>query len=143
MNTIHPMETHDIGSVDDRMGCVVGGKAVDEDFNRCILPPKNPRKQDQPPSTRRESQTQGKHVKRRSKCGEVGHYKNTCRNPRADFDADYKGDVVAFDDLLGGNYPHCSSKKCSSELKLGTEKGPPYVMVFGSSGGCESKMHLL
>ena len=57
VNTIHPMETHDIGYVDDRMGCVVGGKAVDEDFNWRILLPKNPRKRGRPPSTRRESQS--------------------------------------------------------------------------------------
>ena len=36
MNTIHPMETYDIGFVDDQMGCVVGGDAVDENFNRRI-----------------------------------------------------------------------------------------------------------
>ena len=47
-------------------------------------------------------------MKRCSKCGDIGHYKNTCRNPRVDFDADYVGDVVAVEDLLGGNYPHCS-----------------------------------
>ena len=108
MNTIHPIETHDIGSVDDRTGCVVGGEAVDEDFNWHILPPKNPRKRGRPPSTRKESQSQGKHVKRFSKCGDVGHYKNTYRNPRAKFDADSEGDVVAVEDLLGRNYPHCS-----------------------------------
>ena len=57
---------------------------------------------------RKESQSQGKNVKRCPKCGEVGHYKNTCQNPRADLDADYGGDVVAIDDLLGGNYPPCN-----------------------------------
>ena len=44
MNTIHPMETHDIGFVDDRMECVVGGDVVGEDLNWRILPSKNPRK---------------------------------------------------------------------------------------------------
>ena len=33
---------------------------------------------------------------------ETGHYKNKYRNPRADFDADYEGDVVVVEDLLGG-----------------------------------------
>ena len=51
----------------------------------------------------RESQKQGVRSKRCSKCGEPGHYKYTCRNPRAAFDADYEGDVVAVKDLLGGN----------------------------------------
>jgi len=46
-------------------------------------------------------------VKRCSKCGEMGHYKNTCRSPRADFDVGYEGDVVAINDLLDENYPHC------------------------------------
>jgi len=41
-------------------------------------------------------------MKRCSKCHETGHYKNTCRNPRADFDTDYEGNVVAVEDLLGG-----------------------------------------
>ena len=36
-----------------------------------------------------------------------GHYKNTCRNLRADFDADYEGDVVVIDNLLDRNYPPC------------------------------------
>jgi len=40
--------------------------------------------------------------KRCSKYGEPGHYKNTCKNPRADFN-DYEGDVVPFEDLLRGN----------------------------------------
>ena len=52
---------------------------------------------------RRESHTQGVRLKRCSRCGELGHYKNTCKDPRADFDADCKGDVVAIEDLLGGN----------------------------------------
>jgi len=91
MNTTHPMETHDIGFVDDYMGCVVEGDVVDDNFNRRFLPPKNLRKRGRPQSTRRESQSQGKKVKRCSKCGEVGHYKNTCQNPRADLDADYGG----------------------------------------------------
>jgi len=96
-----PMETHDIGFVNDQMGCVVEGDALDEDFNRRILLPVNPQKRGRPQprrresqSRRRESQSQGKKVKRCSKCDQVGHYKNTCRNPQADFDIDYKGDLV-------------------------------------------------
>jgi len=44
MNSVHPMETHDMATVDDRTGRVVGGKALDDEFNRRILPPINPRK---------------------------------------------------------------------------------------------------
>lgn len=39
-------------------------------------------------------------VKRCSKCGEVGHYKNICQNPCADFDVDFEGDIVTFENLL-------------------------------------------
>lgn len=104
MNSVHPMETHDMAAVDPSAGCVVGGEALDNDFNRRILPPVNPRKRGRPKSKRMESQQQGVQSKRCSKCSEVGHYKNTCRNPRADFDADYEGDLVDVADLLGGNY---------------------------------------
>jgi len=45
MNAIHPMETHDSEVVDGDTGLIVGGDDLDEDFNRCILPPKNPREQ--------------------------------------------------------------------------------------------------
>ncbi|KAJ8426213.1 hypothetical protein Cgig2_028303 [Carnegiea gigantea] len=38
-----------------------------------------------------------------SKCHERGHYKYTCRNPRADFDDDEPGVVVSADDLFMGN----------------------------------------
>ena len=102
MNNVHPMETHDMATVDERTGRVSGGAALDDNFNRRILPPINPRKRGRPKSRRRESQTQGVRTKRCSKCHETGHYKNTCRNPRADFDADYEGDLVAVEDLLGG-----------------------------------------
>jgi len=81
MNSIHPMETHDIASVDERSRRVVSGEALDDEFNRRILPPTNPRKRGRPKSKMRESQNQGVQSKRCSKYGEVGHYKNTCRNP--------------------------------------------------------------
>ena len=103
MNSIHSMETHHMVTVDDRMGRVIGGEALDDEFNCCILIPINPRKRGRPQYNRRESQTQGVRSKTCSKCGEPGHYKNTCRNPRADFDDDDEGDLVAFEDLLGGN----------------------------------------
>ena len=45
MNSVHPMETHDMATVDDRTGRVIGGKALDNEFNRRILAPINPRKQ--------------------------------------------------------------------------------------------------
>ena len=104
MTTVHPMETHDMATVDDRTGRFVGGEALNDEYNRRILPPTNPQKRGQPKSARRESQTQGVQLRRCSKCRELGHYKNSCRNPRADFDADYEGDVVAVEDLLGGNF---------------------------------------
>ncbi|KAJ8422402.1 hypothetical protein Cgig2_029226 [Carnegiea gigantea] len=97
MNAIHPMETHDTGVVDGDIGLVVGGDDLDEDFNRRILPPKNPQGAGRPKKRRVESQTQGLKPRRCSKCGDLGHYKNTCRNPRADVDADYPGDVVALE----------------------------------------------
>ena len=103
MNTAHPMETHDMATVDDRTGRVTGSEGLDDNFNRRILPPINPRKRGRPKSTRRESQTQGVCTNRCSKCHEAGHKRNTCRNPRADFDADYEGDLVLVEDLLGGN----------------------------------------
>ena len=104
INRVHPMETHDMATVDDRTGRVIGGEVLDDEFNRRILPPINPRKRGRPKSTRTESQTQGVRLKRCSKCGEHGHYKNTCRNTWADFDANDKGDVVLVEDLLGGNF---------------------------------------
>ena len=103
MNSVHPMETHDMATVDDITGRVIGGEALDDEFNRRILPPINPRKRGRPESKRRESQTQGARLKRCSKCGEPGHYKNTCRNPRADFHDDDDGYIVPFEELVGGN----------------------------------------
>ena len=102
MNSVHPMETHDMAAVDETTGSVIGGEALDDEFNRRILPPTNPRKRGRPESNRRESQTQGVRVKRCSKCGEPGHYKNSCRNRRADFADDDEGYVVAFEELVGG-----------------------------------------
>ncbi|KAJ8423414.1 hypothetical protein Cgig2_032664 [Carnegiea gigantea] len=100
MNVMHPMETHDVGIVDGDTGHVVGGDELDEDFNRRILPPKNPRGAGRPRKRRIESQTQGVKARRCSKCGELGHYKNTCRNPRADVDADYVGDIVPVEEFM-------------------------------------------
>ncbi|KAJ8442637.1 hypothetical protein Cgig2_003681 [Carnegiea gigantea] len=40
---VHPMETHDIGTVDAKTGRVVGGDELDDDYDRCILPPTNGR----------------------------------------------------------------------------------------------------
>jgi len=103
MNSVHPMETHDVATVDERTGRVIGGEVLDDEFNHRILPPINPRKRGRPESKRRESQTQGARLKRCSKCGEPGHYTNSYRNPRADFDDDDEGYVVPFEELLGGN----------------------------------------
>ena len=78
---------------------------MDEDFNRWILPPKNERPPGRLQKRQIESQTQRVKVHKCSKCHEVGHYKNTCYNPRVEFDDDYAGDVVSGDDLLVGNLP--------------------------------------
>ncbi|KAJ8428797.1 hypothetical protein Cgig2_012247 [Carnegiea gigantea] len=67
-------------------------------------PPTNGRQSGRPPSKRRESQTQGIKSRRCSKCSKVGHTRRTCRNPRADFDANYEVDVVEVEDLLDGSY---------------------------------------
>ncbi|KAJ8430892.1 hypothetical protein Cgig2_003885 [Carnegiea gigantea] len=45
MNSIHPMETHDFATVDDATGLLVGGEALDDGYNRRILPPLNPHPQ--------------------------------------------------------------------------------------------------
>jgi len=85
------METHDSRVINDNTSAVVGGQELDEDFNRRILPPKNERPLGRPPKRRIESQTQRVRVHWCSKCHEIGHYKNNCRNPRADFDDHYAG----------------------------------------------------
>ena len=43
MNSIHPMETHGSTTVDDATGLVVGREALDDGYNRRILPSLNPR----------------------------------------------------------------------------------------------------
>ena len=68
---VHPMDTHDIGTVDVKTGPVVSGDELDDDRDRCILPPTNGRQPSRPPAKRRESQTQGTRSRRCSKCGEV------------------------------------------------------------------------
>jgi len=101
---VHPMETHDMGIVDGKTGLVVGGEELDGDYNQCILTPNNVWHLGRLPSKWRESQTQDKKVQRCSKCSEVGHTSRTCCNPRAHFDASYKGDVVHIEDLFDGSY---------------------------------------
>jgi len=54
---VYPMETHDMGTVKGKSERVVGGDDLDDDYNRCILPPNNGRQPGRPPSKRRESQT--------------------------------------------------------------------------------------
>ena len=49
-----------------------------------------------------EPQRQRVKLQRCSNYGEEGHYRTICRNPHADFDAGYEGDVVHVEDLLGG-----------------------------------------
>ena len=101
---VHLVEKHDMGKVDDKIGVVVSGEELDDEYNRCILPLNNGRRLRMLPSKRRESQTQDKKVCRCSKCSEIGHTMRTCRNPRVDFDASYEGDVVQNEDLLDGSY---------------------------------------
>jgi len=38
-NAAHPMEKHDMTSVDDQMRRVIGGESLENKFNCCILPP--------------------------------------------------------------------------------------------------------
>ncbi|KAJ8433147.1 hypothetical protein Cgig2_007111 [Carnegiea gigantea] len=67
MNSIHPMEMHDLATVDNATGLVVSGEALDDGSNRRILLP-NPRPQGKPRQRRIESQTQGVQMRRCSKC---------------------------------------------------------------------------
>ncbi|KAJ8422762.1 hypothetical protein Cgig2_024401 [Carnegiea gigantea] len=54
---VHPIEMHDIGKVDDKIGVVVNGEELDDDYKRCILPPNNGHHLGRPPSKQRESET--------------------------------------------------------------------------------------
>ncbi|KAJ8436478.1 hypothetical protein Cgig2_000463 [Carnegiea gigantea] len=84
---MHPMETHNMRIVDAKAGRVVGGDDLDDDYDRCILPPLM-------------GDSRGIKSRRCSKCSEGGHTRRTCRNLRADFDANYEGDAVEVEDLL-------------------------------------------
>jgi len=53
------METHDSRFVNDNTRLVVGGDELDDEFNRQMLPPKNPRVPGRLKKRRVESQTQG------------------------------------------------------------------------------------
>ncbi|KAJ8444538.1 hypothetical protein Cgig2_000817 [Carnegiea gigantea] len=61
---VHPIEAYNMRKVNDRIGLMVGGEELDEDYNRCILPPINGRHPGRPSSKHRESQTQDKKVRR-------------------------------------------------------------------------------
>lgn len=100
INVIHSMETNDIVTINDRTDKVIGGHDLDELYDRCMLPPTNPRSSGWPRVKRYESQKQYVKVGRWSKCGEVEHYKNKCRNPQVDFNANYKADVVFVENLF-------------------------------------------
>jgi len=91
---VHPMETHDMATIDDRTDCIVGGDELDDDYSCSILPSCNGGQSGRPLPKHRELQMQGTRSRRCSKCGEVGHTRRTCRNPRADFNSNYEGDVV-------------------------------------------------
>ncbi|KAJ8426900.1 hypothetical protein Cgig2_024391 [Carnegiea gigantea] len=68
------------------------------------ITPTNGRQPARPSSKRRESQTQGIRCRKCFKYDEVGHTRRTCRNPCADFNANYEGDVVEVENLLDGSY---------------------------------------
>ena len=51
---VYPMEMHDIATVDDRAGRVVGGDELDDDYKRCNLPLCNSRQSGRPPSKHKE-----------------------------------------------------------------------------------------
>jgi len=36
---VHPIERHDMGTVDAKTGRVVSGDELNNDYDRCILPP--------------------------------------------------------------------------------------------------------
>ena len=55
MNIVHPVDTHDMASVVDRTSPVVGGEALDDDYNQRIVPPVNPHKRGRPQSKMRGS----------------------------------------------------------------------------------------
>jgi len=44
INNIHLIKTHDMATVDDRMGPMIEGDALDDEFNHGILPLINPLK---------------------------------------------------------------------------------------------------
>jgi len=48
MNSIHPMEMHDSATINNATGLVVGEEALDDRYNRGILPPLNPHPQGRP-----------------------------------------------------------------------------------------------
>ena len=100
-------------TVDDKTGVMVGGQELDEECNRRILSPKNQCPPVRPRRRNIKSQTQRVRPRRCSKCHDLGHYKNTCRNPRANVDDDYLRDVVTTEDLLQGNLP-CQSAATNS-----------------------------
>jgi len=56
VNIVHPTETHDMVSMDDKTSHVIGRESLDYNYNRCILPPVNSHKRDRLQSKRRESQ---------------------------------------------------------------------------------------
>ena len=48
INSVHPVESHDMATVDERTGRVIGDEALDDEFNRRVLPSINPRKRGRP-----------------------------------------------------------------------------------------------
>ncbi|KAJ8434228.1 hypothetical protein Cgig2_005907 [Carnegiea gigantea] len=120
------MEMHDSVTVDNATGLVKGGEALDNGYNRRILPPLKPRLQGRP--RKRRGISKARHPGLEClKCEEVGHYKNTCRNPRVDFNADEAIVVVHVEDLFEGSYVR------RHNMKENCERNPELVRGFSSS----------
>ncbi|KAJ8432834.1 LOW QUALITY PROTEIN: hypothetical protein Cgig2_008548 [Carnegiea gigantea] len=90
----HPMEMHDMGTFDAKTGRVVGRDELDDDYDHCPPPMGD--------SLVGHRQSAGSH-KRRAQGLRGAPNARTYRNPRAEFDANYEGDIVEVEDLLDGS----------------------------------------
>jgi len=102
------METHNFTEVDGGTGMVVRSEELDNGFNERILALNNPWPKGRPCIRRVKSQRQEVKMRRCSKYGEIGHYKNTCWNPRVFVDGVIVGVIVLVEDLIAGNHIYIS-----------------------------------